>query len=432
MNLSPQTQVLVTRGLAAMKQGNLRAALPDLEAAAHASPTVPELWGNLAQTQLLLGMRAEAAEASRRMLALKADPQARFILAVALQGQGFVEEALDVLRQAIAEAPAQSEYRYNLLLWECDLTPLPDWITVLQNGLKDLQLQAHEAVNVYVNLAIAQWYRRASQQVLTETLINISKLLMQHDALLKADPTTLTPRDLSLRQLMKNAFAFASMFRQLLRQPPAPATNPDLPPLVVIGDSHTLAPLGQTVPWHGATYQLDARLCMGIKAWHISNPQGNFQQAMFWRQWAMLPPHVPVLVSVGEIDCRTGEGMWPRIAAGRATANEIAAATFTPLLDALHARRNDHPVIIAGIPYPHTLPLQDVGAENQGAFLALLEESNRVLREGAKARGFDFLDLWHATMPPADAPDARPWHLESIHLTPAAVPHAFTEHLLKA
>ncbi|HUF78674.1 MAG TPA: tetratricopeptide repeat protein, partial [Thermoanaerobaculia bacterium] len=107
----------VYRAVAAVRMGaSLETAVPhlaeNLEAAAPDS-TVP--WLDLAQGQLSLQRWADAGATLGRVLARSpGNPLAREWLAIALAGRGRSGEAVELLRELLAEDPDRPEPRFNL------------------------------------------------------------------------------------------------------------------------------------------------------------------------------------------------------------------------------------------------------------------------------------------------------------------------------
>ena len=85
-----------------------------------------------------------------------------------------------------------------------------------------------------------------------------------------------------------------------------PLPLPDLPPLYIAGDSHSLAPAWRTVSYLGRPHLLRPALATGCKIWHLRKESDFFPRANFESMIASIPPGSPVVFCFGEIDCREG------------------------------------------------------------------------------------------------------------------------------
>jgi tetratricopeptide (TPR) repeat protein len=115
--------------------------------------------------------------------------------------------------------------------------------------------------------------------------------------------------------LARNEAAYYGCIAQSLPMLRAPST---LPVVFFLGDSHTVAPAWQSIRLPQAFVSGDSSrtgtteallapaLVTGVKAWHL-RPASKFYPRVNWDAVTLsLPPGSPVLLSVGEIDCREG------------------------------------------------------------------------------------------------------------------------------
>lgn len=110
---------------------------------------------------------------------------------------------------------------------------------------------------------------------------------------------------------MRNEHAYFSCIYDILRQP-LPAASSDPPqPVFVIGDSHVLSSAWRTVdlpPAEGRPTRLVFVPCVvtGAKLWHLRQASSFYTRFGFWDRVAAVPPGAPVMLVLGEIDCREG------------------------------------------------------------------------------------------------------------------------------
>ena len=110
-------------------------------------------------------------------------------------------------------------------------------------------------------------------------------------------------KDLHLTRV-RNENAYYCCTAQLMVSMPLPL--PPLPPLYVIGDSHSLACAWRTVTYKGKPHLLVPRLVTGCKIWHMREASDFFTRANFDAAVAAIPSGAPVVFLFGEIDCREG------------------------------------------------------------------------------------------------------------------------------
>lgn len=192
------------------------------------------------------------------------------------------------------------------------------------------------------------------------------------------------------------------------------------PPLYVLGESHSLTSSNISLDWHGAPHKAHSCFMMGVTMWSLAQPNLNRYKAKLHEHLqAITDMAAPLLLLIGEIDCRPEGGLWKtHKKTGRPLAvllNQTINGYLQHLDNALEGRQQ---VTLAGVPAPkYTFEGQrDPG--NAPAFLAMIAEVNQRLKQGALARGWSFLDLYRATA----APDGRSngqWHLDGWHLQPA-------------
>lgn len=197
--------------------------------------------------------------------------------------------------------------------------------------------------------------------------------------------------------------------------------------LYVIGDSHTLSLHGLTIDYEGQSHQGQALWVEGCKQWHLGNTEENTYKSQFETFLARIPEGMPVLVSVGEIDCRPDEGI---LKAWHKQPTESLATLITTTIDnyiSYLTRMRDIfrlKIALSGIPATNApLNMKDKAATQH--FLTLLQDFNHELARQAEQAGMGFLDLYALTNVGDAKADGR-WHIDDIHLQPAAYAQAFS------
>lgn len=228
----------------------------------------------------------------------------------------------------------------------------------------------------------------------------------------------------------KNPLAYAAYLKELIAnrgrhsgiyQDAAPDT------LHVIGESHCLSPHGTAIDLGGSLYRLESHMIMGCKAWHLADPEENYFQRAYWTIASALPEGANLLVTIGEIDCRVDEGMYPRHQKSQTPLAEIIETTATGFIDfiAVLAANKGQRVNICGVPAPHherflETPLPD---DEKAVYLGMIQSFNMVLETLAISKGLGFVDPYAMTAGEAGVSDGSR-HIDRTHLYPSVLHQA--------
>ncbi|CAA7624219.1 putative Tetratricopeptide repeat containing protein [Candidatus Terasakiella magnetica] len=191
--------------------------------------------------------------------------------------------------------------------------------------------------------------------------------------------------------------------------------------LHIIGESHCLAGGDAPIRLNGRTWRGRSHLVMGVKMWHLAQSSADsFFRLCVQRHLAALPAGSAVLFTIGEIDCRPDEGMWPHHRRSKmplATVLEATISGYAAKLETLLPSRGAPSLTLQGIPAPgYALDGANDPGDRQG-FLDMIRDANRLLRQQALQRGWGFLDVYAATADRHGLGNGR-WHLDRVHLHP--------------
>lgn len=190
-------------------------------------------------------------------------------------------------------------------------------------------------------------------------------------------------------------------------------------PLVVIGESHALSPCHVTSSWRGERRATHSLFLMGLKMWHLAKPGISHHRVALETQLLNLPPHAHLLMTIGEIDCRTDEGIWFTHNKKGIPLPQLVRETTEGYLDWLERvllPRAPASIVVQGIPAPVDT-FAHLGNEEKSHYLDMIRSVNTNLRHGAHSRGWGFLDVFAATASETGFSHRR-WHLDNNHLRP--------------
>lgn len=205
----------------------------------------------------------------------------------------------------------------------------------------------------------------------------------------------------------------------------AAAPAPPALTLHVLGESHCLSPANGVFPWHGRLARASARFVMGIQMHHLAQAGENvYKQRLLSHLRDMAGG--PLLLTIGEIDCRPVEGMWRAAARGGVPLEQMVEATvdgYFSFLDQALCQRAWPSITIQGVPAPgyDLTDRRDPG--DKPGFIAMIRRVNTLLAAGARRRQWHFLDI-HAATSRQDGLGNGRWHLDRYHLSPSFYQHA--------
>lgn len=213
------------------------------------------------------------------------------------------------------------------------------------------------------------------------------------------------------RYVRQLALAYAASPRALA----APAAV-----LTVIGESHCLAPANTMFEWHGQVVKAQSSFIMGIQMRHLAQPGENAYKHHLLSHLGEIGD-APLLLTIGEIDCRPREGMWHAALRDNTPLDELMRSIISGYFSFLDTALSPHAwqsITLQGVPAPgyDLTDRRDPG--NKQGFIQMIRMVNSMLKAGAQQRKWHFLDV-HAATARQDGLGNGMWHLDRYHLAPA-------------
>lgn len=268
--------------------------------------------------------------------------------------------------------------------------------------------------------------RHADADTLFKDILVRRAALIADNNLGSRDPVELH----TLKTTLQNLIGYTNMFERLMPLPP-PAAPAGLPALAMVGDSHVVPQNGHVVTWRGQDHVIASNLAVGIKLWHLASPDNHMRLRRMVRDIVRgLPDGMPVFVSIGEIDARSQEGIFPLMAKTGKPAEQLVEETCAPAFAWLKEQLGERPVIIGGIPAPvmhrdaRYFPNDPTKHEDYARCVRALNQ--RMATESARY-GWDFADLHALTAGDDGLFSNGTWHLEDTHLKPGALAAVLAE-----
>jgi tetratricopeptide (TPR) repeat protein len=398
-----------------------------------------------------LGKLDKAAAAYRRAIAINSDfARAHACLGAVLKGQGELPEATACYERAIAIDPAQSAWRFNygeilqtqgridesIAAGYDAIATDPGFLdtyfalartlhnqqlhaesgVVIEAGLRQAGTNAKHRDRLLVLRAILAWLHGDLNQC--QASLQQAAAILENSSSAKLD-TALRAYSIYLSSLLKYRRNHAERYA-------APA--PDM--LHVIGDSHGLSPADTTVELDGVCYRVKPHLVLGCKAWHLAKEGMNEFKSGFAAALDTLPDCAKLIVAVGEIDCRSNEGIFPHYKKhGGNLELSIAGMVGGFVRNVFEASRakNIDPVFY-GVAAPQT-DLSHLTEDDRRIFLRIVRLFNQALQSAVFHEGARLVNVYAATATDTGISSMR-HRLDDIHLTPDFLGIALKQYLV--
>jgi tetratricopeptide (TPR) repeat protein len=401
------------QGIVQLALGEYREAVLSFGRALRVMPDFVDALNNQGMALRALGKLDDAALRLGQALRLRPDfAEAHNNLATVHGDAGRLEEARDSYRRAIALRPGFGTAYANLGNVLCELDALDEAADAYRHALELDPLDFGLDAGVY--LAVLQ-YLDGDRAACRRTLKAVAPIIEAKE-----------PR-------RKNAQTYWRFLDRLLALGLPRAADAGLPVLHVVGDSHSLSAHDLVVGWRGKQMRCKAEWIVGCKQWHFAQGRPNRFRRKFETVLARLPAGSTVLLTIGEIDCRSDEGIALAMRKHpERRMEQIVRDTTAGYIAAVRdiARRAGHRLIVCGVPASNA----PVGEMNGSAALALagiIRTFNQELQAHARAAGMDFIDVFALTAG-SNSHASGHHHIDRRHLLPSAVAEAFDKYCIAA
>jgi tetratricopeptide (TPR) repeat protein len=419
-------------GLLRRQQGRYGEAVALLRQAIDAKPGEAVFYSNLGNALRDLGNAAPAEEAYREAIRLQPEfAQAHNNLGVLLLRQRRASEAVMHLEHAVGLAPTFADAINNLGFARKDLGQIDEAMTCYSKALA-IQPAHQDALYNLGNGAIClSDYEQALGHFLAAEQVNPSTHTGRASAVRAAlihylrDQTGVARDVLARARVFPDAgqpFTYQQYLGALLDcRSKAPGQATATGQIHVIGESHALSAHAMVLNVNDVARRCQGWWIEGCKQWHLANDQPNRFKAQFNRIVQRVPLRSWLLLAIGEIDCRSGEGLLPawRRSGGRSLASMIDATVgrFVDFVSQTTAAYG-HKLVFCGVPAPNP-PRELEDAHERQVLAELIAAFNAALHKKAMAQGHHFLDLHELTVGPEGFSTGL-WHLDAHHLRPVA------------
>jgi tetratricopeptide (TPR) repeat protein len=408
-------------------------------------PAIVQLHVQLGALALGSKRLAEAEQHYRRALALApADASINFELGNILSSTGNDIDATDCYRTVVATQPGHADAWNNLgnaLLHQEQLDAALDAYQrtdLLQPGTARTLHNLAYLHHYLGNAALEQSNYEAAWRS-DHNFVGLSAAAMSAVGLYLAGQRSACQQRLAESEAilghttggMHMPRAYWILLNHLLKLPLPPA-QAGTGALAVVGESHALSLHGRQLAEGGRLLDCSTHWILGCKQWHLANPHSNRYKRRFEHLLAALPPRSTVLLTIGEIDCRSDEGILKAWRDAPFTSLETRCNDISRDFLAYAAGiagRHGHTLIASAVPAPNLRP-GALPPEEMVLLAKVVRLFNAALRSNAAAAGIDLADVYTLTAN-ADGMANGSWHLDEHHLRPEAMAAAFQSHYLR-
>jgi len=357
------------------------------------------------------GMLDESIIAYRRAVSISPERvEIMCNLAMALLDTGQLREAETICQQALSYNPAYAATYKQLFDALHFQQRTADWDAMLDTALHQASLSANERNHLLISRAIIAWIHGDLNAC--ESHQTMAK------AILDCPPTD---------KVTYSALGYYKFLQALLifrQEHPSLYAQSAEETLHIIGDSHNLSYADTVITLKGIRHKVASHLIMGCKAWHLARPGMNRFKASFDCALQQLPHGATAIISIGEIDCRHNEGIFP---AHKKYQTDLKSSIESLVHDFVHyvvnkTREMELKLIFYGVPAPHC-SLSHLSNHDRQTFLQVVELFNGCLANAALSSHCGFIDVYGQTVTENGLADGR-HHIDAFHLSPDFLAHA--------
>lgn len=198
--------------------------------------------------------------------------------------------------------------------------------------------------------------------------------------------------------------------------------------LFILGDSHSLVGHQLPIVLNNENFVGESKIIIGCKQWHLGSDKKNLHKIKFEKLFTSFPKFSKILICIGEIDCRSDEGILKFLSKNKEISlKESVKTTVSNYLNYIEKLNEKflHKIIIQGVPSPS---IDSTQFELEKKRINLIADFNLTLKLICKRKKFGFLDIYELTNGDNGISNNK-WNLDKFHLIPAAISNAFEKHL---
>jgi len=185
-----------------------------------------------------------------------------------------------------------------------------------------------------------------------------------------------------------------------------------------IGESHSLSFANQTLSIEEKKYLVKPCIIFGAKAFHMSESNDNKFKLFLQNHIKNIPDNSKVIISFGEIDCRSDEGIIPYALKSGKTIDEIVDTTVKGYINYVQTLLQNRNITA----YFTAVPAPVIKEESQNELLRIevVQKFNKTLKQELDKASLNFLDTHSFTTNEKGSSNLK-YMCDDFHLSPKAI-----------
>lgn len=365
---------------------------------------------NLAITQKKLSNYVDAEKNFEK--AVKSYPtEARYLLSfsVFLTEQGRFSESLDLQLRILEINNKYSEVYFQIFTNFMFLHQYENALEFADIGLNSLQLNDFQLCELLIGKAILFWL--FDNDIEGEQAILLSEKIH-----------TVKSENLNL----KNHRVFHTFLKKLFVHRQKNRFNYDVskhPYIYFISESHGFSPNGMMVKYQNIKHTVKSILITGAKIFHLTQSIHQCRSSLKILM-SGLPKKSKIVLGFGEIDCRVNEGFYDYSSRYKKDAFVVIDSILEKYIEMLMVEnKNEHTLIIYGVPSPTPKSIESLGGEQKRNFKSLVAYFNLKLGKLCKKQSILFLDVYKLTND--NGVSNLKYHMDNHHVKSSTLPELF-------
>ena len=286
-------------GNALQEQGKLEEAIEAYKKALDIKPDDAEFHKSMGNTLLALRKPDEAMQSDNEALTIKPDfAEAHNNIGAIFQTQGELKEAINAFNKALSFKPDDPFMIMNVMSLSIQLFDNVLISEELSDRLENLKTDLFMFPKFQILQAIKAFILADKNLVI--------KHLKEYE---RFDPKTLSKLSQNDQVFNSAYYGFLSKLIQPLNFPEQHLRSTDI--IFHLGESHCLSYAHQTLTVNSIAHKVVPKITFGGKVFHFNSENRNQYKAITKSNLESLPNGAKVLISFGEIDCRSNEGFIP-------------------------------------------------------------------------------------------------------------------------
>lgn len=321
---------------------------------------------------------------------------------------GKTEEAISLYQKALKGNPKLPEAYVNMCSATLYAYGEKIWLNSLEQSINACHFPDNLKADMLYSLALAKWLHgdgKTCYQLMDEA----EELIKPHETYANYQAITIYAR------FMKKLSAWFDENKSNY----FPDKKPD-GIIHFIGESHSLTCSNKIIKSGDKNLLAITHFIRSCRAWDLVNDEENKYKIAFWRSMKTIPSNEPIIITLGEIDCRAYGGMFKRYTHKNIPYKESVDILLNGYLEkiikpVLNINKN---IQIWGVPAPTQYHVDFwLKGKSRDEFIEFIRYYNSNLEKICNANKIGFIDNFAST-DSGNGIAFKEAHIDNFHLVP--------------